>query len=87
MKRKSGEAHKGWKASAKKYKAENYTHSIWSGEKYDRPQTQEELTAESKTVIASSPTTRRATKCDDEMMVRLFGSIALNSIRRGGIND
>lgn len=68
-------------------KAADYTHSVWSGKKYDRPQTQEELTAESKAVLASSPTTRRATKCDDEMMRRLFGSIALDSIRRGGIND
>jgi hypothetical protein len=55
-------------------KAADYTHSVWSGKKYDRPQTQEDLTAESKAVLASNPAIRRATKCDDEMMRRLFGS-------------
>lgn len=55
-------------------KAKDYTHSVWSGEKYARQQTQEELTAESKAALAAHPTIRRATKCDDDMMRRLFGS-------------
>lgn len=74
MNRKSGAPHKGWKASAKKYKAEDYTHSVWSGQQYDRPQTQDELTAESKAVLAANPAIKRTMKCDDEMMRRLFGS-------------
>lgn len=72
---------------AKNIKAEDYTRSVWSGKKYDRPQTQEELIAESKAVIAANPTVKRAMRCDDAMMARLFGSIALKSIRRGGIDD
>jgi len=58
---------------ANKVKAQDYTRSVWSGEKYERPQTQAELTSESMKVLNSHPTASRAMKCDDEMMRRLFG--------------
>ena len=44
---------------AKQPKAKDYTHSVWSGEKYSRPQTQDELTAESKAVLRRHPTIGR----------------------------
>lgn len=59
---------------AKQTKAEDYTHSVWSGKKYSRPQTTKELVAESMKVLRSHPTASRAMKCDDDMMRRLFGS-------------
>ena len=37
-------------------KAEDYTHSPWSGKKYGRPQTIEELTAESLAILRRHPT-------------------------------
>ena len=40
----------------KQIKAEDYTHSVWSGEKYDRPMTQAELIAESMKVLRRHPT-------------------------------
>jgi hypothetical protein len=40
----------------KTIKAEDYTHSVWSGKKYDRPQTQAELVAESMKVLRAHPT-------------------------------
>jgi hypothetical protein len=43
----------------KTVKASDYTHSVWSGEKYDRPQTQAELTAESMKVLRRNPTIGR----------------------------
>ena len=41
---------------AKQIKAEDYTHSVWSGKKYDRPQTQAELVVESMKVLRNHPT-------------------------------
>ena len=41
---------------SKRDKANEYTHSAWSGEKYDRPQTTEELAAESMAVLRRHPT-------------------------------
>ena len=40
----------------KTIKASDYTHSVWSGEKYDRPMTQAELVAESMKVLRNHPT-------------------------------
>lgn len=37
-------------------KAEDYTHSVWSGEKYERPMTHAELVAESTKVLRTHPT-------------------------------
>ncbi len=42
--------------SRKTIKASDYTHSVWSGEKYDRPMTQAELVAESMKVLRNHPT-------------------------------
>ena len=41
---------------AKQPKSSDYTHSVWSGEKYDRPMTQSELIAESMKVLRNHPT-------------------------------
>ncbi len=43
-------------AKAKRTKASDYTHSVWSGAKYDRPRTQAELIAESMAVLRRHPT-------------------------------
>lgn len=59
---------------AKRIKAEDYTHSVWSGEKYSSTQTIETLTAESKKVLRNHPTASKAMTCDDDMMRRLFGA-------------
>lgn len=40
-------------------KASDYTHSVWSGKKYVGPQTQAELTAESKDVLRRHSTIGR----------------------------
>jgi hypothetical protein len=37
---------------SKRIKPSDYTHSVWSGKKYDRPQTLDELTNEGKAVVA-----------------------------------
>jgi hypothetical protein len=58
---------------AKTAKARDYTHSVWSGKKYDRPQTNKEMVAESMKVLRNHPTIGRAMKCDDEMMRKSFG--------------
>lgn len=47
---------------SKKIKAEDYTHSVWSGKKYDRPMTQAELVAESMKVLRSHPTISKLLK-------------------------
>ena len=36
-------------------KAAQYKHSVWSGKKYDRPQTAAELAAESMRILRSHP--------------------------------
>lgn len=41
---------------ARRSKASDYTHSVWSGEKYERPQTEAELIAESMSVLRRHPT-------------------------------
>lgn len=43
----------------KTVKASDYTHSVWSGKKYDRPQTQADLVAESMKVLRNHPTIGR----------------------------
>jgi hypothetical protein len=43
-------------ARSKQPKAEDYTHSVWTGKKYDRPQTQAELIAESMAILRRHPT-------------------------------
>lgn len=40
----------------RKIKASDYTHSVWSGEKYDRPRTTAELVAESMAILRRHPT-------------------------------
>lgn len=40
--------------------AARYTHSVWSGRKYDRPMTQAELIAESMAVLRRHPTIGKA---------------------------
>ena len=37
-------------------KAATYTHSVWSGKQYDRPQTAAELAAESMAILRRHPT-------------------------------
>jgi hypothetical protein len=54
-------------------KTSDYDRSVWSGQKYSRSQTVDDLTAESKTILRKHPTIGRAMKCDDETMRRLFG--------------
>ena len=39
--------------------AAKYTHSIWSGKKYERPQTVDELAAESMRVLSNNPAIAR----------------------------
>jgi hypothetical protein len=40
----------------RKIKSSDYTHSVWSGQKYEHPQTQAELRAESLSVLRNHPT-------------------------------
>lgn len=43
----------------KTVKASDYTNSVWSGKKYDRLQTQDDLTAESLNILRRHPTIGR----------------------------
>lgn len=40
----------------KRTKASDYTHSVWSGKQYAKPQTMAELVAESMKVLRAHPT-------------------------------